>query len=107
MYTADYWDNEFILESAQPQGGAQFRGIDEHTKDILDTVPLYETFVRSHDFLSRGQGLGVFLSVLTCPPTIACSQLSNLWDLRDNVIPMRMETIEAMRTLSEQVRSPT
>ena len=60
MYTADYWDNEFILESAQIQGGAQFRGIDEHTKDILDTVPLYETFVRSNDFLSRGQGLASF-----------------------------------------------
>ena len=46
VYTVDYWDNEYILESAQAQGTAQFLGVDEHTRQLLETIPLYETFVR-------------------------------------------------------------
>ena len=47
MYAVDYWDNEYIQESMQAQGNNGYVGIDDHSKQILDRVPLYETFVCS------------------------------------------------------------
>ena len=45
VYAVDYWDNEYIQENARATG--QIRGVhvDEHTGQLLDRVPLYDTFV--------------------------------------------------------------
>lgn len=97
MYAVDYWDNEYIQqESARAPGLARIGRlhVDEHTSQLLDRVPLYDTFVSASRLAwPHGRPLSGLLWL----------QLVNLWDLRGNVIPMRMATAEAMRTLSKQV----
>ena len=52
VYTVDTWDADYLSEKegeAAMFGGSARQGLDDavqHTKQLVDQVPLYETFVR-------------------------------------------------------------
>ena len=100
MYTVDKWDVDYLSEKegeAAMFGGTARQGLDDaiqHTKQLLDQVPLYETFVRRAILSSSLLTFHTAASICRKMQTLVVSsmhlnwwndaQLVNLWQYRYN-----------------------